>query len=153
MNGIAPTKVVHVLVGKLNEVHILPQIGIINYKKNSKDIKLIKFPLEGKHGGRATVIYSSNNFLKQVHVLTQDLNQYFYIMDEANYLSKGELVTEDLHTFIKITDKYYVSQDFDGNEEFIVAGNMVITKTQMILLQPKGSENFSLHRSSEFIVG
>ena len=127
-----------------NEIKLLPKIGLMYYKKNEKDIKLIPFPLDYRSVDREITIYSSNNFLKRVVVLKEGNDDCFYIVDEAKYLSKGIIIEEESNKFIKITDKYYVSKDFDGTHEFTVIGKMIVTKSEMTRLQTRGIENISL---------
>ena len=133
-----------------NEIKLLPKIGLMYYKKNEKEIKLIPFPLDYRSVDREITIYSSNNFLKRVVVLKEGNDDCFYIVDEAKYLSKGIIIEEESNKFIKITDKYYVSKHFDGTNEFTVISNMVVTQSEMIRLQTRGTENISLDTRTKF---
>lgn len=85
------------------EVFHIPDIGLLTYKKDTKDIKLFASPLDFKRADKQDVIYSSNNFIKRVVIDKSDKKKpIFYIADEAKYLKKGILdkKEDDLCKFI-----------------------------------------------------
>lgn len=133
-----------------SEIKLLPHHGFMHYKKNEKDICLIPFPLDNRSQDREIVLYSSNNFLKRVVVTEENDQVCFYIVDEAKYLSRGIIVEDENNKFMKITDKYFVSKHFDGTEEFTIIGDMVVTKSEMIRVQDRGTENDALDTCTKF---
>lgn len=78
-----------------DELHYINNVGLIYYKKDSKEIKLICAPLDLRRADAEVVLYNSNNFLNKVVVAHINGVHHFLICDEAKYLKVGVIDEEE----------------------------------------------------------
>jgi len=88
-----------------SEVMMVPNVGIVYYKKDTKDLKLISQPIKMKQSSKDYVLYSSNNFIKRVIMDEKDGGTVFYIADESKYLKMGVIKEANSTMEIKIIEE------------------------------------------------
>lgn len=88
-----------------DEVKLLPNHGLIHYKKGTKEIRMTPVPINLRRGDRDIILYNSNGFLNKVVIVTFGKEHFFLICDEKKYLKVG--IIEEDEDGVKCKSHYY----------------------------------------------